>query len=495
MNTIMPPVPNIFRTFRRAAIPFMALALLVLAPPRVAADEPAPEPATTNAAGGPVYLIPIREMIEPSLIYIIGRGIQEAEDAKARAVVFVMDTPGGRVDTTEKLIRMIEKIEAPTYTFVEHNAISAGAIIALSTDTIFMAPGSKIGDAMPVMASPQGGMQSLGDAEREKIESYVDSLIRGVAQRTGRDENLASAMVRRSIEFKIGDEVISKEGEILTLTHIEAERRFTIDGVERPLLSEGTVQDVPAMLERIGLGDAVVLELEISDIEKIARFISMMAPILMTIGMLALWIEFQTPGIGWGAVVGAVCLGLFFFGHHIAGLAGQEEILLFVIGLILLLIEIFALPGFGLIGLTGIFLMMWSLLVSMAPNFGEGPLIPALPDLKIPIRNMVMSLIMSGIGMLAVSRYLPKSRAASWLVLKESTAARDGYQSSDSHENLIGRAGRTVTPLRPGGAARFGEQRLDVITRGEFVNNNETVVIVEVHGNRVVVEPTRAESP
>lgn len=451
--------------------------------------------ATASDSAPLVYQIPIREMIEPSLIYIIGRGIEEAEQAGAQAVVFIMDTPGGRVDTTEKIIQMIEKIDVPTYTFVEHNAISAGAIIALSTDTIYMAPGSKIGDAMPIIASPQGGMQSLGDAEREKIESYVDSLIRGVAQRTGRDENLASAMVRRSIEYKIGDEVISKEGEILTLTHIEAERRFTIDGVEKPLLSEGTVADVPAMLDRVGMAGATVRELEMSDIERVARFISMMAPILMTIGMLALWIEFQTPGIGWGAVVGAVCLGLFFFGHHIAGLAGQEEILLFVIGLILLLIEIFALPGFGLIGLTGIFLMMWSLLVSMAPNFGDGPLVPSLPDLKTPIRNMVMSMIMSGIGMLAVSRYLPRSRAASWLVLKESTSARDGYQSSDSHENLVGRTGRTVTPLRPGGAALFGEQRLDVITRGEFVNNNEPVVVVEAHGNRVVVEPTRTESP
>jgi membrane-bound serine protease (ClpP class) len=150
--------------------------------------------------------MPIKEMIEPSLIYILGRGINEAEELGADAVVFVMDTPGGRVDTTEEIIRLIEKIKVPTYTFVEHNAISAGAIIALSTDYIYMAPGSKIGDAMPIIASPQGGMQSLGDAEREKIESYVDSLIRGIAQRKGRPEDLASAMVRRSVEYKIGDD-------------------------------------------------------------------------------------------------------------------------------------------------------------------------------------------------------------------------------------------------------------------------------------------------
>ena len=490
MNTIMTRLPNFFGKIATLA----CLALLQLLPAgraqtaeQVQADSSA---AGISTSAPLVYQIPIREMIEPSLIYIIGRGIKEAEELGADAVVFVMDTPGGRVDTTEQIIRKIEKIKVPTYTFVEHNAISAGAIIALSTDKIYMAPGSKIGDAMPIIASPQGGMQQLGDAEREKIESYVDSLIRGIAQRKGRDEDLASAMVRRSVEYKIGDEVICKEGEILTLTHIEAERRFTIDGVEKPLLSEGTVDNVGDMLDRAGLSGAVTRELEVSDVEKVARFISMIAPLLMTIGMLALWIEFQTPGIGWGAVIGVVCLGLFFFGHHIAGLAGQEEILLFVLGLILLLIEIFALPGFGLIGLTGIFLMMWSLLISMAPNFSEGPFIPSLPDLKIPIRNMVSSLILSGIGMLLISRYLPKSRATSWLVLKESTAAQAGYQSSDQHEELIGATGRTLTPLRPGGAAMFGELRRDVISRGEFIPAETEVKVVEVHGSRIVVEST-----
>lgn len=495
MNSMMPTILSCFTgqgALKVAARALLALTVLGGANAGASNDTQA---ATDSASPAPlVYQIPIREMIEPSLIYIIGRGIKEAEDLGAAAVVFVMDTPGGRVDTTEELIRQIEKIKVPTYTFVEHNAISAGAIIALATDKIYMAPGSKIGDAMPVIASPQGGMQQLGDAEREKIESYVDSLIRGIAQRKGRDEDLASAMVRRSVEYKIGDEVISKEGEILTLTHLEAERRFVIDGVEKPLLSEGTVADVGEMLDRAGLAGAVVRELEISDIERVARFISMIAPVLMTIGMLALWIEFQTPGIGWGALIGVVCLGLFFFGHHIAGLAGQEEILLFVLGLILLLIEIFALPGFGLIGLTGLFLMMWSLLISMAPNFSEGPFIPALPDLKIPIRNMVSSLILSGIGMLLISRYLPKSKATSWLVLKESTDSRSGYQSSDQHADLVGRTGRAVTALRPGGAAMFGDARHDVISRGEFIAAGAEVKVVEVHGNRIVVEPAETET-
>lgn len=494
MNTMINTMTNYLRFF----LGFTAILFGLMAIPvsravtssiaSVTGEHTVAGTTTTNAGGFLVYQMPIKEMIEPSLIYILGRGIKESEELGADAVVFVMDTPGGRVDTTEEIIRLIEKIKVPTYTFVEHNAISAGAIIALSTDYIYMAPGSKIGDAMPIIASPQGGMQSLGDAEREKIESYVDSLIRGIAQRKGRPEDLASAMVRRSVEYKIGDTIISKEGEILTMTHLEAERRFDFDGVEKPLLSEGTVDNVAAMLDRAGLAGAEIREFEVSDLERIARFISMLAPILMTIGMLALWIEFQTPGIGWGAMVGVICLGLFFFGHHIAGLAGQEEMLLFLLGLILLLVEIFALPGFGLIGITGIFLMMWSLLVSMAPSFSDGPLIPSLPDLKTPIRNMVTSMILSGIGMLLISRYVPKSRAASWLVLKESTSRQSGYQSSDQRADLLGQVGQTVTPLRPGGAAMFGEHRQDVMAQGEFIENGRPVKVVEVQGNRIVVE-------
>ncbi|HMP90563.1 MAG TPA: NfeD family protein [Kiritimatiellia bacterium] len=485
-------MPNFIRKYF-----FLLLAALIGFPltPAGYAEEAieaeAPAPVTGNAPL--VYVIPIKDMIEPSLVYIIRRGLREAQSVKASAIVFVMDTPGGRVDTTEEITRLIEAVKVPTYTFVEHNAISAGAIIALSTDYIYMAPGSKIGDAMPVIASPQGGMQSLGDAEREKVESYVDSLIRGIAQRKGRSEEMASAMVRRTVEYKIGDTIISKEGEILTLTHLEAERRFVIDGVERALLSEATVDDVEAMLAKIGLANAEIKKLEVTDLEKIARFISMIAPVLLTIGMLALWVEFQTPGIGWGAVVGIVCLTLFFFGHHIAGLAGKEEILLFVLGLILLLIEIFALPGFGLIGLTGIFLMMWSLLTAMAPTLPGGPMIPSLPDLKIPIRNMVISLIMSGIGMLLLSRYLPKSRATSWLVLKESTSAKEGYRSSDENASLMGQIGRTITPLRPSGAAMFGDLRQDVVARGEFIAEKTPIKVVEVHGNRVVVDSANDE--
>ncbi len=450
----------------------------------VSATDPEPRP---DAENGLVYVIPIQDMIEPALLYILRRGLEDAEANGARAVVFEMDTPGGRVDVTEEIVQTIIAVDVPTYTFVQHNAISAGAIIALSTDYIYMTPGSKIGDAMPIMAAPGGGMQELGEAEREKIESYVDTLVRSIAQQKGRDEEMASAMVRRDIEYKIGDEIICAEGRILTLTNLEAERRYVIDGVERPLLSEGTVESLDDMLQTVGLGDAEIRRLEVSELEKLARFISMIAPILMTIGMLALWIELQTPGIGWGAMVGVVCLGLFFFGHHIAGLAGNEELLVFVAGIILLLIELFLLPGFGFIGLIGVLMILWSLLTSMAPSLPGNEWVPAMDDLKTPARNLALSLIMTGAGMLLLGKFLPKSRSMSWLVLQESTSGDAGYTATSSLADLVGTVGKTVTPLRPGGSARFGDRRVDVMTRGEFLDQGAPVQAIEAHGSHLVV--------
>ncbi|HMP73348.1 MAG TPA: NfeD family protein [Kiritimatiellia bacterium] len=447
--------------------------------------------AVTNGMGR-AYVIPIKGMIEPALLHIIRRGMREARSAGADVIVIEMDTPGGRVDTTEQIVLLLERSPVPTYTFVEHNAISAGAIIAMATDFIYMAPGSKIGDAMPVIASPQGGMQSLGDAEREKVESYVDSLIRGIAQRKGRDETMASAMVRRSVEFKIGDEVISQEGQILTMTHKEAERVFEINGELRPLLSEGTLPDLDTMLRKIGMDPGLTMRIEITGLESVARFIAMIAPLLLTLGMLALWIEFQTPGIGWGALVGVICLALFFMGHHIAGLSGYEDVLIFIVGIGLIIAELFLFPGFGVLGLAGVLLVLYSLLSAMTPTMPDNNWVPAFEYLGASARRLGLSMLMTGAGMLVAGRYLPKAKRMSWLVLEAETRKDAGYASAEEKPELVGEEGKTLTALRPGGAAWIGENRLDVVTRGEFVDAGALVKVVEVHGNRIVVEQVEA---
>jgi membrane-bound serine protease (ClpP class) len=439
-----------------------------------------------------VYILPIRGPIEPALQYIVRRGVAESRTRGADAVIFPMDTPGGAVNVTEDLIDLIARIEVPTYTFVEHNAISAGAIIALATDYIYMAPGSKIGDAMPILMAPGGGIQPLPDAEREKIMSYVDTLVRGIAQRKGRDETMASAMVRPEIEYVVDGEVISKEGQLLTLTNLEAERRFGEE--QKPLLSEGTFDTLDEMLAAVGLGGAQRVELEVTMAERIARFLQVIGPLLMMVGFLGLYLEFQSPGFGVPGTIGVICLILFFAGHHIAGLAGNEDILLFILGVTLILVEVFALPGFGLVGFTGLLLVLWALMNAMVERFPGDPWIPSLPELRIPLLKLSSSIIGAAVGAAMLGRLLPRTTIFHRLVLEDATAREAGYTSSKDTSRWVGKEGVTLSPLYPAGSVLIDDERLDVITRGEYIDADKPIRVVETHGNRIIVEAVDSQT-
>lgn len=442
-------------------------------------------PAGENAPKT-IYIIPIRGMIEPALTYVIRRGVAEADRVKADAIFFAMDTPGGAVNATEEIIKVLTSVKVPTYTFVEGNAISAGAIIALATDRIYMAPGTKIGDAMPIMMSPMGGVQPLPDAEREKITSYVDSIIRSVAETKGHDKQLASAMVRPEVEYKIGDEVISPEGQLLTLTNVEAAR--LVGKEKRPLLSSGTFENLDALLRELNLFEAQRVELDVTGAEKLARWIAALAPLFLMAGLLGLYIEFKTPGFGLPGILGLLSLAIFFWGHHIAGLAGSEDLAIFLIGVVLILVEILFFPGMGLIGLAGAALIFWSLLSAMIQRMPGDPMLPSWPQIEIPLAKLTVSLALTGVAAALLGRFLPRSSLFQRLVLQEATRSDRGFRSGADESSLVGTEGVALTDLRPGGAAMFGDRKLDVVAAGLYVKKGQAVRVVDTHGNRIVVE-------
>lgn len=439
-----------------------------------------------SAPEAPVYVIPIRGQIEGALLYVIRRGLAEAEQQHAAAVVFVMDTPGGTLAAASDIVRSIQAARLPVYTFVEKDAFSAGAIIALATKAIYMAPGSVIGDALPIMMTPFGGVQEMPEGVEEKAVSAVAALVRSAAQAAGHDPELAEKMVRRETEFKIGDEVISPAGRLLTLTAEEAAR----PGKEgKPLLSAGTVKDVPAVLADLGLARQPIVEMQITSTEKIARLIAAAAPILMIIGFLGIYIEIKTPGFGLPGILGAACLALFFWGHHIAGLAGLEDLVILVIGIALILVEIFLIPGFGFTGIFGIALVLVALVGAMVRIIpGGGVWLPSWTELQMPIFKTGLALVGTGAGALLLGRFLPQSRLFGRLTLSTATAAAEGYTSAPDSSALVGRTGTAVTPLHPAGAARFDGDRLDVVTSGEFLDAGTPVRIIEAHGSRIVVQ-------
>ncbi len=461
---------------------FLLFAALLAVSAGAAAESDLPAPAPE----APVYIIPIRGQIEGALLYVIRRGLAEAEQRNAAAVVFVMDTPGGTLGAASDIVRSIQAAKPPVYTFVEKDAFSAGAIIALATKAIYMAPGSVIGDALPIMMTPFGGVQEMPEGVEEKAVSAVAALVRSAAQTAGHDPELAEKMVRRETEFKIGDEVISPAGRLLTLTAEEAARPGKED---KPLLSAGTVKDVPAVLATLGLAKQPVVEMQITSTEKIARLIAAAAPILMIIGFLGIYIEIKTPGFGLPGVLGAACLALFFWGHHIAGLAGLEDLVILILGIALILVEIFLIPGFGFTGIFGIALVLVALVGAMVRIVpGGGVWWPSWGDLQTPIFKTGIALVGTGAGTLLLGRFLPQSRLFGRLTLSAATAAAAGYTAAPDSSALVGRTGTAATPLHPAGAARFGGDRLDVVTSGEFLAAGTPVRIIEAYGSRIVVQ-------
>lgn len=436
---------------------------------------------TTNPAPV-VYVIPIKKMIEPALLYVVRRGVDEAVRNEAKAIIFEMDTPGGAVNAAEGIINVITRTDIPTYTFVENDAYSAGAIIALATKHIYMAPGSVIGAATPMLMSPVGGVQEMPEEVQEKMTSAVAAMVRSAAEQGGHDPQLAEAMVRADMEFSVNGKVISEKGRLLTLTNEEASQ--LVGEEQKPLLSLGTVENIDALLQAIGLPDAEKRVLEVTAAERLARLIAGIAPILMIIGLGGLWLEFKTPGFGIFGIAGIACLMLFFFGHHIAGLAGMEDVLIFAVGVALLAIEVFVTPGFGLMGFTGLLLIFLSFISAMSERMpGQWRPVSFGPEtFSLPLLKVVISFTGAIALVMLAGRFLPQSSVFKKLTLDAVIA------KTEDHEELLGLEGIAHSDLRPGGSAYFGERKIDVVTQGGFIPRETPVRIVEVHGNRIVVE-------
>ncbi|MDZ8120090.1 NfeD family protein [Pontiella agarivorans] len=429
-----------------------------------------------------VYIVPIKNMIEPALVYVVRRGVDEAVRKNADAIIFEMNTPGGAVNAAKEIIDIIGNTEIPTYTFIEQDAYSAGAIIAMATPNIYMAPGSVIGAATPMMMSPMGGVQDMPDEVQEKMTSAVAAMVRAAAEQGGYDPEMAEAMVRADMEYSVNGTVISKEGRLLTLTNKEAEQRVGEDNT--PLLSKGTVKNIDDLLKNIELTGAEKRVLQVTAAEKLARLIASIAPILMMIGLGGLWLEFKTPGIGIFGIAGVTCLLLFFFGHHIAGLSGYEDLILFALGIGLLGLEIFVTPGFGVMGLSGLLLIFISFVSAMSERMpGSWRPIDFSPEtFSVPLLKVMIAFIGTFIIAILAGKFLPETKALKSLTLQ------DVVPDPTEDNSLLDRKGTAHSDLRPGGTALIDGRKIDVVTRGDFIAHQTGIRVVEVHGNRIVVE-------
>ncbi len=450
---------------------------------------PGKSPSSLNAydadggAGRRVLEIPIDGTIELGIAAFIERAVAEAnlEDV----VIFRIKTFGGRVDAAVRIRDAILNTPGPTVAFVEQRAISAGALISLAADDLIMTRGASMGAATPVTG---GGPQEEMKAAGEKVVSYMRAEMRSTAEANGRRGDVAEAMVDPDVEI---EGVIAK-GKTLTLT---TERALALG------MADVAVDSYEDVFEILNLGQAKREKYIESWSEKLARILTepTISSLLMTFGFLGLLLELYSPGFGVGGMIGVTCLFLFFVGQYTAHLAGWEEALLIIGGLILIALEVFVIPGFGVAGISGLLMLLAGLLFAMIDlnlpldvAFELGYIRDGIESALMRISIALVALV---IGAFVFGKYLPGSFVGRKFILSASTGAAQGYVAGiDSSKNeLVGKKGVAQSTLRPAGIGVFDGQRVDVVADGTFIEKGRTIEVVKVDFNRVVVAEVSEE--
>ncbi|NIK77391.1 membrane-bound serine protease (ClpP class) [Paenibacillus castaneae] len=446
---------------RLSTAPFVLLSALMLVT-LAGLFAPAEQVKAAKEMGPAVYVIPVKQSVESGLQSFLERAFKEAEDANAEHIILVVNTLGGKVVNAEEIGELLVKSKIPTTAFVEGKAVSAGTYIALNANNIVMQPGSAIGAAAVVNGS--------GDLiDNPKTVSFWVKKMMESANMNGRDDQIAAAMVDPNVvldlKSKIGRDKL--KGEILTLSASEAEKVG---------YSEHTASSVDDVVKWLGLEGRTQVEVTPSLAENVARWL--INPIVMTIllilGIAGVVIEMIVPGFGGPGIVGILAFGLYFFGHYVAGFAGVESVVLFVIGIALLIIEVFV-SSFGILGILG------------SASLIAGVVIAA-SDPMAAFISIVVAVVVAVFIIVIFVRSNKTKGIWNKFILRDKLTTEEGYVSAEMKISLLGLEGVAITPLRPSGTIQIGDNRVDVVTSGEFVEVNRTVKVVKAEGTWVVVK-------
>jgi len=411
-----------------------------------------------------VYYGEITSEIDLSMAPYVNRIIDEANKENADAVIFKINTFGGRVDAATQIKDAILSSKALTIAFINNRAISAGSLIALSCVKITMVPGSSIGATTVVDQS--------GNKLSEKYQSYMRSEMRATAEKNGRRTDIAQGMVDERIVVK----GLVDSTQLITLTTDEALKYKIADTV---------VTDFDELLAAFNLKNAKVITIKTNWAEEVVKFLNnpIVSTILIMIGFFGLMAEIKSPGWGLPGTAGVIALILFFGSSYIVELASEIEIIMFVAGIILIFLEIFVIPGFGITGISGIILVLASIFLSLTgglPFFDINVISGAIIQLSIALAGAFILILL-------VAKFLPKSKSFNRLVLAEEENADKGFVSYPSAKELIGAEGIALTDLRPAGSAEINNQRYDVVADWQYIERGKKVKVIRVEGIKVVV--------
>ncbi len=454
-----------------------------------------------------VSIIPLSGMIDGGIYNSLKRRVEIAKENGPNLIIFEIDTFGGQLKSAFEISEYISNIEnTKTIAFIPTKAISAGSLIAISCNEIYMSPQAELGDCEPIVPSSEGGYKTVG----EKIQTVLRTKFRKFAEKNGYPVLLAEAMVTKEIEVYrvVTDEkpegsyisgrelkemneeekkkfnskkLIIEEGKLLTMHAKEAyEYQF----------AKEIVKNRSNLLRSLNVEDVTPHILETNWSEEMVRLLGRISPILLGIGLAAIWMEFKSPGFGLPGIIGVFCLATVFLSKHLVGLAEAPEIIMFFIGIVLIAVEILFIPGFGIAGIPGIILILAGAILSF-----QDFTIPRTPyDVDMFVKNIfavMCSLIGSGIAIFLLFRFMPGIPFFNRLVLTSSENSLSGFvipPQPAGESNLVGKEGKALTALHPTGKIEVNDSILDVVTEGEYIANGQIVEIIEIRGNRIVVK-------
>lgn len=417
-----------------------------------------------------VFTFKIDANIDPAMNRRVKLALEEAKKNEAGLIVIEMDTYGGVVTDADEIRTQILESEIPVYVFINKDAASAGALISIACDSIYMAPGSSIGAATVVNGAD-------GAAAPDKYQSYMRSMMRSTAEATGRNPKIAEGMV----DEKIVIEGISEAGSVIT---------FSVSEAIKHGFCEGEFDSVEAILKSQNLENAELLAYEEDTVDKIIAFFlsPAISGVLILIIIGGIYFELQTPGVGFPLMAAIIATLLYFIPYYLNGLAENWEILIFIAGIILLAVELFVIPGFGIFGVLGIVCIIGGLVLGMVPNQDFNfDFVPASQ-----LFGALLTVILAALASVGLVFWLTP-KVNQWGAFKHITLATtqgrsEGYTSSFYSETLLGKSGIVHSRLRPSGKVEIDGEIYDAYSRGEFLDQGEKIIVISTEGTSLKVK-------
>ncbi len=417
-----------------------------------------------------VMVMDIKSEIDPRMLRYVTLALENAENTNADYVIIDMDTYGGVLTDAKEIVDLIMDFKKPIWVYINSDAASAGALISIACDSIYMSPGASIGAATVVEGSG-------GQAAPDKYQSYMRSIMRATAEENGRDPRIAEGMVDERIVI----DSVKQAGKVITFTTTEA--------IEHGYC-EGKVESITDILKRNKISDYEIDHFELGVVEKVIAFFlnPFISGLLILVIIGGIYFELQTPGVGFPLIAAIIALVLYLVPYYLNGLAEYWEILALLCGLVLLVAEIFVIPGFGVAGILGVALTVGSLILIMLNNdFFNFDFVP-FGDIVVAIVAAVGGLMGSGLLLIFGGGKLTQTKAFSRMTLTDTQEKEQGYTVNVYGETMVGKTGNAFTVLRPGGKVIIDGKIFDAFTRGEYVEKDDAIEVISIESSTLRVK-------